>query len=325
MKLAFAILAHDHPDILIRLVTRLTSEDDLAVIHWDRTSKLDIAARMTEQLPPEHGARVRFAKRHRVDWGDWSMVEATLACLEEIVASGETVDYVFLLSGTHYPIRPLSHLKAYLADNPGQEYIESIDSSETHWVIRGYNVERLRYRFYFNCRRHPRLFVWSIRLQQLLGLRRDMPDDLEPRVGSQWWALTWPTAQEILKRSRAPYIRRFFRRTWIPDENFFQTLVADIVPDGRIAQRCLTLYHFSIYGRPLVFYDDHAEFLLVQPFFLARKVSPHAHALRDALDEACAARAKEPAPRLDLKKDMAAYDHLVDLHRHMSPKDMDFN
>lgn len=319
MKLAFAVLAHDNPDNLIRLVARLTTEEDLAIIHWDRSSKLDITGLMAEKLPAGRRSWARFAKRHNVKWGDWSMVEATLSCLEEIAASGETVDYVILLSGGDYPIRPLNHLKAFLAAGQGREYIESVNPKETRWVVDGYNAERLIYRFYFNWKRHPRLFGWSISLQQLLGLRRTMPDGLEPRLGSQWWALTWETAREILVRSKSPRIGGFFRRTWVPDENFFQTMVADIVRDEKITQRSLTFYHFSTEGKPLVYYNDHAEFLATRPCFFARKLSPHAHALRDALDEVCAARASEPAPQLDLTKDMAAYEHLVHLHHRAPP------
>ncbi|MGH9381362.1 MAG: beta-1,6-N-acetylglucosaminyltransferase [Thermoanaerobaculia bacterium] len=316
MKVAFAVLAHGHPDNLMRLATRLTAENDLAVIHWDRNSKSDIAAEMARRLPPERLSRIRFARRHRVVWGDWSMVEATLACLDEIAASGETVDYVILLSGADYPLRPLGHLRAFLAENAGREYIESVDPNQAQWVVHGYNAERLLYRFYFNWRRNPRLFGRSIALQQRLGLRQRMPDGLQPRLGSQWWALTWPTALEILQRSREPHVRRFFRRTWIPDENFFQTLVADIAPDEKITQSSLTFYHFSIDGKPLVFYNDHAAFLKAQPFFFARKLSPHAHTLRDALDEAYAVRTKEPAPALDLTKNMASYERLLYLHWH---------
>lgn len=319
MKLAFAILAHDDPDNLLRLVRRLVSGDDLVVIHWDRKNRLDITNSASRKLPPEERSRVRFARRHRVEWGSWPMVEATLACLEEISTSGETVDYVILLSGADYPIRPLEHLKAFLASDGGREYIESVDPKKKRWVVDGFNVERVLYRFYFNWKRHPRLFSWSIAAQKFFALRRMMPDGLEPRLGAQWWALTWQTAREILERSKAPHIRRFFRRTWVPDENFFQTMVADIVSDDKIAQRSLTFYHFSTAGKPLVFYNDHAEFLTTQPFFFARKLSPHAHVLRDVLDAAGVARGSEPPPRLDLVKNVKAYHRLVYLQRHAPP------
>jgi hypothetical protein len=72
----------------------------------------------------------------------------------------------------------------------------------------------------------------------------------------------------------------------IPDELFFQTLVYNLVPRSKIVSRTLTLSQFTDYMVPVVFYSDHIDYLLRQPFFMARKLSPHRPELHDAL-EAC--------------------------------------
>jgi len=83
---------------------------------------------------------------------------------------------------------------------------------------------------------------------------------------------------------------RFFRRTWIPDELVIPTLVHHLVPPERIAGFTLTHYQFTRRGKPIVYHDDHADYVLGLQRFFVRKVAPEAAVLR----ERCLARAAEP-------------------------------
>jgi hypothetical protein len=78
-------------------------------------------------------------------------------------------------------------------------------------------------------------------------------------------------------------VMRFFRTTWIPDETFFQTIVAHLVPEREIRSRTLTFLMFTDYGMPATFYDDHHDLLVSQEFLFARKISPEAHELKERL------------------------------------------
>jgi hypothetical protein len=75
----------------------------------------------------------------------------------------------------------------------------------------------------------------------------------------------------------------FFATTWIPDETFFQTLVAHLVPAASIRSRTLTFLIFTDYGVPVTFHNDHHDLLLAQDFLFARKISPDALDLRERL------------------------------------------
>jgi hypothetical protein len=313
MRLAFLVLAHDQPENLGRLVTRLTAEGDLVVVHWDSKNAFDIGRHLRETLPERTTRNLRIARQVDVQWGGWSMVEATLACLDEVRAAPEPVDYVILLSGADYPIRPLAHLKAFLAADPGREYMEFVDPELDPWVIKGLSRERYEYRHWVNWRRHPKLFNRLWKIQRGLGLRRRMPAGLKAYFGSQWWALTWNTAGEILRRARSPEIAGFFKTTWVPDEMFFQTMTAALAPIEKIGPFGLTFYHFTPQGRPIVFYNDHFGFLTRQEFFFARKISPHAEALRDELDAHVLREAGQPPPTIGLRKDLDGYDYFSGL------------
>ena len=313
MRLAFLVLAHDQPDNLVRLAAQLAAEDDLVVIHWDSKNAFNITRHLRETLPAQVSHNLRYARRVHVEWGGWSMVEATLACLEEVQAEQIPVDYVILLSGADYPIRPLAHLKAFLAADPTREYMEFVDPEADPWVIQGLSRERYEYRHWVNWRRHPKLFNWLWKQQRALGLKRAMPAGLKAYFGSQWWALTWGTAREILARASTPEIAGFFKTTWVPDEMFFQTMAAAIVPLEKIGPFGLTFYHFTPQGRPIVFYNDHFEFLSRQEFFFVRKISPHAEGLRNALDAHLQREADRPLPPIRLRKDVAEYGRFIGL------------
>jgi hypothetical protein len=119
--------------------------------------------------------------------------------------------------------------------------------------------------------------------------------------------LSWPTLQQVLAASRQADVRQFFRRTWVPDEMFFQTLVAKLVTPEKISGSGLNFYHFIPQGTPLVFHNDQLGFLARQPHFFARKISPRARRLKDALDEVAEKRSQALPPRLPLQKQLGEY------------------
>jgi len=311
MKLAFIILAHDDPDNLLRLIKRVVVEEDLVVIHWDKKNQLDIKACCEAAFDNRILARLRFAHRVAVSWGRWSVVEATLVALEAIESSGEAIDYVVLLSGADYPLRPVRELKAFFAQKSGCEFIECVDPDVRLWVVQGLHHDRFFYHHWFSWRDSPGLFDWSLAIQKKLRLKRKFPCGLKPQLGSQWWALTWETLKHALEMSRRKRVKRFFRTTWVPDEMFFQTIVAAFVPKDKIAPTGVTFYHFSQQGKPLVFYDDHFEFLSRQNYFFARKLSAHAHSLRDLLDSRADQDIVPIRPVSVITKQVDAYQYFV--------------
>lgn len=306
MNLAFAIVAHGNARVVERLVNVLIAEGHRVALHYDLKSAAPGYQRLLRSFAgsPE----VRFARRVKVGWGQWSIVEATLNCLEEIAAAGWQPDYVYYLSGMDYPIRSSADLVAFLERNKGKEFIESVPADKVRWVRTGPQEERYQYRFPFNWREQRRRAEWFWTLQKAFGWKRKFVRGMTPHIGSQWWVLSWPTLKQIMALARQRDIKRFFRTTLVPDELFFQTLVRHLVPADRIVNRTLTLYQFSDYGIPVVYYIDHLDYLLRQPFFMARKISPHQMALRDALDK-CWHGPRSSEPPADLTAGTLSRDY----------------
>ena len=297
MKIAYLILAHQHPHLLARLVRRLLETDSIVVIHFDANCG-DTPVKELELLLGADFERLVLVDRVAVVWGEWSLVEATLNGLRAIAALEQQPDYVYLLSGSDYPVRPLDELAGFLERNRGREFIESFDDRQHLWVKKGIQTERYLYHFPFNWGTHPRLFALALRLQKLLRLKRRIPAGIDPHFGSQWWALTWKSCAAILEQCGNRKLLRFFRKSWVPDELFFQTLIQNVAQSGNIRSHSLTLYQFTDSGTPVVYCNGHHDYLERQNFFFARKISPWADDLRDRLDQR-AAGDRQPYPLVD--------------------------
>lgn len=283
MKISYVILAHQHPAILKRLVNALVSAGHTVALHYDKkASDKDFRLLQEEFI---NNPSVRFSRRVKVRWGEWSIVQATLNCIDEIAASGWEPDYVYYCSGSDYPIRSSEELSAFLLRNYGKEFIEGVPSDKETWVKGGPQEDRYRYRFWFNWRDQYRRASFFLNLQKRFGLERKFVLGLEPYMGSQWWVLTWATLKRVMKLANRREVQAFFRTTLIPDELFFQTLVCNLVPRSRIISRPLTLYQFTDYMIPIIFCADRVEYLIRQPFFMARKLSPHRMEMYDELDK----------------------------------------
>jgi hypothetical protein len=118
-----------------------------------------------------------------------------------------------------------------------------------------------------------------VEFQRKWKIRRDIPRPLRPHMGSQWWCLSRVTLSAILHDPKRARFERYFRRNWIPDESYFQTLARLHATD--IKSRSLTLVKFDRNGRPNLFYDDHLQLLRRSDCFMARKIWPDASRLYD--------------------------------------------
>ncbi|MCU0904664.1 MAG: beta-1,6-N-acetylglucosaminyltransferase [Tabrizicola sp.] len=281
-QIAFILLCHKDPEGIIAQTLRLTAAGDCVAIHFDGRSTLADYERIRSALAGN--PQVTFAARRvKCGWGEWSLVAATLSALRAALAAFPGATHFYMLSGDCMPIKTAEFIHARLEAEEA-DYIESFDFFGSGWIKTGIQEERLIYRHWFNERRRKWLFYASMDLQRRLGLARKVPEDLKMRIGSQWWCLRRRTVETVLDFvARRPDIRRFFATTWIPDETFFQTLVAHLVPDREIRSRPLTFLMFTDYGMPVTFYDDHYDLLLAQGYLFARKISPGAKLLKERL------------------------------------------
>lgn len=289
----FILLCHTHLDRAAQVARHWAEGGAPVVIHLDaRVAEAEASAfrGALADLP-----KVRFAPRHRGEWGTFGLVSATLAAAEVMLRDEPGVGHVFLASGSCLPLRPLAELRAYLAERQDTDFIESVAVGDTPWIVGGLAMERFTLRFPFAWRRQRALFDGYVRLQRRLGMRRHWPEGIVPHLGSQWWCLTRATLGAILNEPRRAAFDRYFSRVWIPDESYFQSLARR--HSTRIDSRTLTLSKFDLHGRPHSFYDDHLQLLRRSDCFVARKIWPRAERLYQTfLGPPAALPRSEPQP-----------------------------
>ncbi|GHG82638.1 DUF5927 domain-containing protein [Pseudodonghicola xiamenensis] len=264
------------------------------VIHVDRNVSGRVYRDFARSLSDD--PQILFSRRHRCEWGSWGIVAATLSAAELMLAQFPEVRHVYLASGACLPLRPVQELIDYLELRSSTDFIESATTADVPWTVGGLDEERFTLRFPFSWKRQRYLFDRYVELQRRLGMKRRIPEGLVPHMGSQWWCLTRQTLSAILEDPKRGTYERYFRRVWIPDESFFQTLVRRY--STNIESRSLTLSKFDFQGKPHIFYDDHLQLLRRSDCFVARKIWPRADRLYQAFltDSAGAMKRTEPNP-----------------------------
>ena len=264
------------------------------VIHVDAKVPKAVYQRFAQSLAdcPD----VLFSRRHRCEWGTWGLVAASQDAAELILSRYPDVRHVYLSSGSCLPLRPVGDLRAYLADRPRTDFIESATTADVPWTVGGLDDERFTLQFPFSWRTQRYLFDKFVDLQRALRYRRRVPAALTPHMGSQWWCLTRQTLTAILQDPDRRRFDRYFSRVWIPDESYFQTLAR--LYSTQIESRSLTLSKFDFQGKPHIFYDDHLQLLRRSDCFVARKIWTHADRLYEVFlgDPNSALGQQEPNP-----------------------------
>jgi len=278
VTLGFVMLCHTALDRAGQVARHWAVAGSPVVIHVDRRVPEPEVQGLQASLADLDN--VRFSQRFTCNWGTWGIVQATQEAAKLMLDEFPAVRHVYLASGSCLPLRPTEELRSFLDARPRTDFIESVTTADVGWTVGGLDQERFTLSFPFSWRTQRRLFDRYVKLQRRLGIRRKVPDTIVPHMGSQWWCLTRQTLSAILEAPDRKATDRYFRRVWIPDESYFQTLVRRY--STQVESRSLTLAKFDFQGRPHIFYDDHLQLLRRTDSFVARKIWPQADRLYSA-------------------------------------------
>lgn len=277
MSVGFVMLCHTALERAAEVARHWAERDCPVVIHVDKRVARLAYDGLVQSLADL--TNIRFSPRFACEWGTWGIVAATQEASAVMLHDFPAVRHVYLASGSCLPLRPVEELKAYLDTRPRTDFIESVTTADVGWTVGGLNLERFTLRFPFSWRSQRKAFDWYVNLQRKLGFRRPIPEGIVPHLGSQWWCLTRQTLSAILENPERKALDRYFRRVWIPDESYFQTMVRKF--STHVESRSLTLAKFDYQGKPHIFYDDHLQLLRRSDCFVARKIWPQADKLYD--------------------------------------------
>lgn len=234
MRIAHVVLAHRLPEQAGRLARALAHPDDEVLVHVD--ARVDVAP-----FAAAVGDAARLIPRSACRWGGFGMVEAALTGIREALASaGGPPDHVCLLSGQDYPIVSRAAMAARLAEAGGAVFMEAYAMPRPAFVDGG-GLDRLE-RWYLRPSR-----AWSLPNRIVPWWpRRTLPAGLSPHGGGQFWCLPVDVARWVVEEVDArPELERFFRRSFVPDETFFQTLIMSGPHGPRVAGDDLHFVDFA--------------------------------------------------------------------------------
>jgi hypothetical protein len=287
-RIAFLILAHQDAPHLERLCGKL--RDHATFVHVDAASR---------NFPVEKIAALPCVEvvspRVEVHWGDFSMVEATLALLRT-AQQRAGFDRFVLLSGACYPVKPVVELELAFAREPEREWIAIMPigrrSRLQPLIGRRWRMAPLMRQRGVDAKARA---LWN-KVSKVLGRDFEREIGMAPCFGSQWWGLSNTCVTKILEFVDAnPGFVRAYRSVYAPDEHFFQTIVANSdfarsaihVKDCGEATNQLAPLHLIAPVEDRYFGSGDADFALAaktEEFFIRKVSTARSAGLLDRID-----------------------------------------
>ena len=140
MSVGIVMLVHDALNRATQVARHWSKHGCPVVIHVDRQVPSRAHADFMRGLADLDN--IKFSRRHRCEWGTWSLVAASQSASELMLAEFPDVRHVYLASGSCLPLRPVQELIDYLEDRPMTNFIESVTTEDVPWTVGGLDAER---------------------------------------------------------------------------------------------------------------------------------------------------------------------------------------
>jgi hypothetical protein len=217
MRIACIIMAHKEPGQIERFIKKFAHLPFDFYIHLDKKIRKGPFDYLTN-IPHVHFV----TKRIRVRWASYSYIHALLKALKEILGRGIQYDFISVMSGQDYPIKPVRSIYHSLENNIGKNFISYEEGTEwwNHAITR---INKYHFtNFGFRGRYRIQFF-----LNALLPVRKfPLPYTLYGGPRAMCMTLSTDCAAYIVSFIEAnKKLRRFIRFTWGPDEFVIPTLI----------------------------------------------------------------------------------------------------
>lgn len=220
MKQAFLIIAHDNFLLLQKLILALECPEVDFYVH------IDAKVRTLPDLRVGGDSSLTVIQ-DRVDtrWGDYSQITTELKLLEEAY-SKDRYSYYHIISGTHYPLKPIEEVLSFFEGMNGKTIFSELCQSSLYqetMKLRHYNLftRRLAYGSARSRVAFQRLWRVSHRIQDFFKIRRN--EGIEYYKASNWVSLSEEAVEYLLNKEVE--IRKVFRWSFCGDEFFVPTML----------------------------------------------------------------------------------------------------
>jgi len=264
MRVACIIMAHKEPQQIERFINKFSRFPYDFYIHIDK--KIDLGPFHYLAAIPN----VRLVqKRIRVRWASYSFLHAVLQTFNEILGSGLKYDFISVMSGQDYPIKPVDRMFQTLENNSEKNFI-SYDEDGEWWRHAISRISKYHFtNFGFRGRYRIQFF-----LNALLPARKfPLPYKLYGGPRAMCMTLSADCAAYIAQFIESnKKLRRFIRFTWGPDEFVIPTLIMNSAFKSTAINDNFYYIDWSKGGaNPKTLTVDDYESLLLSDKMLARK------------------------------------------------------
>lgn len=224
-KQVVLILAHKNMSHLVKLINYFQGKCDI-FIHVD--CKSDFSKVQLAELSKMAGVK-RVYKKYSVSWAGFSILKCELFLIEEALKYSNG-DYFHLLSGQDYPLQPLDDFLKYFHETCCDGFIKceqipfaNFDNSTffrmqyyvlTDWINgkTDYGMDKL----------HK-----IINIQKRIGIKRNIPDQLERLYGgSAWFSISKRCANFLYNYTKKhPSFYKRLKYTFYPEEVYVNSVL----------------------------------------------------------------------------------------------------
>lgn len=217
MRIACIIMGHKNPQQIERFIKKFDLFSFDFFLHIDKKINLE-PFQYLARVP-----RVQFVQhRVKIRWASYNFVHATLLSMKEVLNGATKYDFISIMSGQDYPIKPVSELYSILEKNRNKNFICFEEQGDwwNHAItrIKKYHLTNFGFRGRY-------------RLQSLLSII--LPDRKFPLPYTMYGgprAMCMTLSAECVEYivnfiDSDKRLQRFIRLTWGPDEFLVPTLI----------------------------------------------------------------------------------------------------
>ena len=320
LKILYGILMHGTPDITIRLIDTLYEDGHTFVIHVDGKPENDDAYEQLLRygLDRPHVHIVPNDYRVRVNWGGYSMVNATMQILKysfALLSNSPPIDtpldfHKFVhLSASSYPLKSNSEIRERISSFP-------LDANMMMVIMQPLTPNPYAFHYYVECDDAVH------RIHRIPPLTAKT-HGADLYTASQWFIISREFAEYMARAEKGTFIHEFIpyaEHTVVADETFFGTVLknsefctkhhnsnflhlqfdrweSDIESDDRDEKKCLSPDPDRCGRSPTILTKDDFFALELSDQLFGRKFSDDSGEVLDILDEF---RALDEMKRRDL-------------------------
>lgn len=238
MRIAHLILTYTNPKQTERMIRNMLHKNFDFYIHVDK--KFDINPHLfLESLPNVYFINNRIDVR----WAGFNTVIATFECIKEIASRGISYDYINLLSGQDYPLKPASELMEFFEKSKGKEFLSYRDI-RNDWKE---GLIRMEKYFLINYKFRGKYLIENIANTVLP--RKKIPYNLHPFGKSMFWMLSMEAAIYVVNTVEGDNkLKKFFSLCWGTDEFVFQTILMNSPYKDKIVNENYRYIDWSLGG-----------------------------------------------------------------------------